>query len=295
MADLAYVNGWIGSLGEARISILDRGFQFADGVYEVLRTYSGRPFELSAHLGRLEQSLAGLGLRAPLPRRRLQALILDLVRRSGYADARVYIQVTRGVGKRRQHVFPKRGRPTLVLYVERAGSGSAALQRCGVAVVTLPDPRWKHCHLKTLVLLPNVLARQAAARAGATEAILLGPRGVVREGSASNVFIVRKRFLRTHPLGSEILPGVSRQVVLELSRAEGLTVREEPFRLPALLGADEVLLSSTSLEITPVVRVDGRVIGGGSPGPVARALLERFRARTRGAAWDGPSTRRHAS
>jgi D-alanine transaminase len=169
--------------------------------------------------------------------------------------------------------------PTVVLYVERAPV--ARRTRRGVNAVTLPDHRWKRCHLKALVLLPNVLARQQARSAGADEAILLGPGGIVREGAASNVFVVRGDVLRTHPLGPEILPGVSRQVVLELARAEGLRVRERAFRRQTMMRADEVLLSSTALEITPVVRVDGRAIGTGRPGRVASALLSRFRALTR--------------
>ena len=285
MPDLAYVNGWIGPLGAARVSVLDRGFLFADGVYEVLRTYGGRPFMLGAHLRRLRQSLRGLQLPAPLSSARLEALILDLVRQSGYAEARIYIQVTRGSPPLRQHVFPRGVPPTLVVYVESAPAPPLRQQQRGVRVITLPDWRWKHCHLKTIVLLPNVLARQAAARAGAAEAILLGPGQVVREASSSNVFIVRRGVLRTHPLGSEILPGVSRQVTLELARAAGLVVREERFRLRSLLQSDEVLLSSTSLEVTPVVRVDGAVIGSGVPGPVARQLLARFHARSRGESW----------
>lgn len=279
MPDVAYVNGRVGPLAAARVSVLDRGFLFADGVYEVLRTYDGVPFQLEAHLRRLRQSLRGLRLPLPLPLPRLQALILDLLRRSGYADARVYLQVTRGAAPRRQHAFPRGIRPTLVVFVERVVEDGP--RRRGLAVVTMPDPRWRYCHLKTLALLPNVLARQAAVRAGADEAVLLGPGGVVREGSTSNVFMVRGRVLRTHPLGAEILPGVSRQVTLAVARAEGLDVREEPFRLAALLRADEVLLSSTALEVAPVVRVDGKRIGGGKPGPVAAALQTRFRARTR--------------
>ena len=291
MSDVAYVNGWIGSLRDARVSILDRGFLFADGVYEVIRTYDGRPFALGAHLDRLEQSLRGLELRAPLPRRRLERLVHALVERSGYRDARIYVQVTRGVG-RRQHAFPAAVRPTLVLYVERLADRRRA--RRGLAVVTVPDERWKRCHLKTVALLPNVLARERAHRAGADEAILLGPGGVVREGTSSNVFVVQRGVLRTHPLGPEILPGVSRQVVLDLARQAGLRVREARFRRAALFAADEVLLSSTALEIAPVVRVDGRRIGTGAPGPVASALHERFRTGVRAARRPAASRRRRS-
>lgn len=276
MPDVSYVNGRIGDLRDAAVPILDRGFLFGDGVYEVLRFYNGRPFELQAHLRRLEHSMRGLHLRPPASRRRLESLIHSLVGRSGYRNVRVYVQVTRGVARRR-HVFPRRTKPTLVLYVEKAppvGSANRALR-----TITLEDERWKRCHLKALVLLPNVLAQQAAHQAGTDEAILLGPGQLVREGSSSNVFIVRNGALRTHPLGPEILPGVSRQVVLDLARAEGLRVREAPFRLSTLLRADEVLLSSTSLEIAPVVRVDGHEIAGGRPGAVGVALAKRFKKR----------------
>jgi len=285
LPDLAYVNGWVGPLRQARVAVLDRGFLFADGVYEVLRTYGGRPFALQAHLRRLQHSRRGLRLPAPLPNRRLRALILELLQRSGYDAARIYIQVTRGSSRRRQHLFPRSVQPTLVIYVEKSGDEAGHLQAHGASVRTLPDWRWKFCHLKTLVLLPNVMARQAAWRAGADEAVLLGPGGVVREGATSNIFVLRRGVLRTHPLGPEILPGVSRQVTLELARAQGLEVREQPFRRAALFAADEVLLSSTSLEVTPVVRVDGKRIGSGAPGPVAQALLARFHARTRGKPW----------
>jgi D-alanine transaminase len=224
--------------------------------------------------------MEGLHLRAPASRYRLESLIHSLVDQSGHRNARVYVQVTRGVARRRRHVFPQRTKPSVVLYVEKAPGVGAS--RKVLRAITHEDERWKRCHLKALVLLPNVLARQAAYRAGADEAILLGPGRLVREGSSSNVFIVRHRTLLTHPLGPEILPGVSRQVVLDLARAEGLRVREAPFRLSTLLGADEVLLSSTSLEIAPVVRVDGRRIAGGRPGPVGGALVKRFRERVLG-------------
>jgi len=277
--DVAYVNGRVGELRDAIIPILDRGFLFGDGVYEVMRFYGGQAFELDAHLTRLERSMEGLRLRAPLSRRRLESQIRALVDQSTYRNARVYVQVTRGVA-RRQHVFQQRVKPSLILYVEQAPR--AGRPRAPLRTITLADQRWKRCSLKALVLLPNVLARQEAHLAGADEAILLGPGGVVREGSSSNVFIVRGRTLRTHPLGPEILPGVSRQVVLELAMAEGLRVVEKAFRLPTLLSADEVLLSSTSLEIAPVVRVDTHAVGGGRPGPIGQGLAKRFQNRVLG-------------
>jgi len=283
--DLAYVNGLVGPLEAARVSILDRAFLFADGVYEVVRVYDGRPFELRAHLGRLRASLRGLRLKLPVSSATLEGIIADLLERSGYANARVYIQVTRGASPHRQHAFPRRVEPTLVLYVEAVTEDASQRQQRGISVITTPDQRWKLCHLKTVALLPNVLARELARSRGAQEALFVGPGNILREGTSSNLFILRRGVLRTHPLGSEILAGVSRRVTLEVARAEGLVVREERFRRDSLWRADEVLLSSTSLEIAPVVQVDGRRIGSGRPGPVAAALLRRFHARVRGEAW----------
>jgi D-alanine transaminase len=224
-------------------------------------------------------------LKLPLSGRVLETLIADLLQRSGYADARIYIQVTRGAAPRRQHLFPRDVEPSLVVYVEAVTDEARRWQEKGVAVISVPDSRWKGCHLKTVALLPNVLARQAAQRQGAQEALFVGPRDVVREGTSSNLFVLRRGVLRTHPLGPEVLAGVSRQVTLEVARAEGLVVREERFRRASLWSAEEVLLSSTSLEITPVVRLDRRPIGDGRPGPMARALLQRFHARVRGENW----------
>jgi D-alanine transaminase len=275
--DVAFVNGWIGPLQQARISVLDRAFLFGDGAYEVIRAYHGRPFMLGAHVQRLQASLRGLELSLPVSVRRFTSLIDELLARSGYPEARIYVQVTRGSG-RREHVFPKRVRPTLVVYVDRARAVPRRRREAGDHAITLPDARWAHCHLKSLQLLPNVLAREAARRRGATEAILVAPGGWVREGAASNVFIVRGGALQTHPLGPEILPGVSRAIVLDLARGAGIPVRERRFRAEALFRADEVLLSGTMLEIMPVVRIDGRRVGSGRPGPVAQRLAQDFRA-----------------
>lgn len=296
MPDVAYVNGKIGPLRSATVAVLDRGFLLADGVYEVLRTYAGRPFELQAHLSRLAASRRGLELGMPVSQRALARLVGALLRRSRHREARIYIQVTRGVAPR-QHAFPRRARPTLVVYVEKLHAPPAGQRRRGISAITLPDPRWRRCNLKTIALLPNVLAKQQALERGAQEALFVAPDGTVREAATANVFLVRGRTLRTHPLGPEILPGVSRHVVLELARDLGLRVREAGFRRAALYAADELFLSSTVQEVMPIVRVDGRRIGSGRPGPVAAALWRGFRARALAAgARDGkrPGVRRRA-
>jgi len=276
--DLAYVNGRICTLQAASVPILDRGFLFADGVYEVMRTYEGRVFEPRAHTARLRASLAGLRLRLPLSTARLLEIVHDLIRRSRYPEARIYIQVTRGVAAR-QHPFPPRAAPTLVVWVERLTPLDARQRARGATAMTLPDPRWARCDLKTIALLGNVLAKQEAVEAGVDEAILVGPDGIVREASTANVFVVRDGILLTHPLGREILPGVSRQVVLELAPRVGLRVREAKFDRRVLYRADEVLLSSTTQEVLGVVRIDGRKIGSGRPGEAAQALWTAFQQR----------------
>jgi D-alanine transaminase len=279
MADLALVNGKVMPLRAARVRVLDRGFLLADGAYEVLRSYDGRIFQLEAHLQRLQASLQGLRIPPPMPLPRLALKLQRLLRQSGLQDARLYVQVTRGAGPRTQ-AFPARIRPTLVAYVEAVPKMRPALRQRGVSALTLADPRWARCDLKSIALLPNVLAKQWALDAGAYEAIFLGPGGVVREASTANVFMVRGRVLRTHPRGAGILPGVSRSVVLELAREAGLQVRESKFTRATLKAADEVFLSSTMQEILSIVRIDGRPIGTGRPGPVARDLAARFRTRT---------------
>jgi D-alanine transaminase len=287
--DVAYVNGRIGPLAAARVAAQDRGFLFADGVYEVLRTYDGRIFELERHLDRLDASLRGLRLRSPLGRPALSRLLADLHRRSGARDVRLYIQVTRGAGPRR-HAFPRRATPTLVAWAERLPARRRRAPPPGVAVVTRPDPRWARCDLKCVALVANVLAKQEALDAGAYDTIFVGPGGAVREATAANVFVVRGGTLWTHRLGPEVLSGVSRAVVLELARAGGLRVREAVVRLAALRVADEVFLSSTMQEILPVVRVDGRRVGNGRVGPVTQSLWESFQRRVRRAPATGGAT-----
>lgn len=290
MPNLASVNGRVVRLGRARVPVLDRGFLLADGVYEVLRTYSGRIFETEAHLNRLGDSLRGARIPWPVPRDILLRHLYRLHARSGWREVRIYVQVTRGVAPR-QHGFPSGVRPTWVAWVEKLPPDDAARRRRGVTVITVTDSRWARCDLKSIALLPNVLAKQAAIDAGAHDAVFVGRGGMVREATSATVFLVKGRTLRTHPLGPEILPGVSRSVVIEVARAAGLRVVEKPFRRARLYAADEVFLASTMQEVLPVVRIDGRRIGRGRPGPVAAALQARFRARAT-AAHQGSNSRR---
>ncbi|WP_123400060.1 D-amino acid aminotransferase [Inmirania thermothiophila] len=269
-------------LAQARVSVLDRGFLFGDGVYEVIPVYGGRPLRLEQHLDRLEASLGHIRLANPLPRARWRELLAEAVHEGGGGDLALYLQVTRGPAPRRDHAFPAEPRPT-VLVLPSPLADAGALRARGAVVVTLPDIRWRWCHVKAITLLANVLARQQAAELGADEALLVRD-GLVSEGSASNVFVVADGVVRTPPKGEHMLPGITRDLVLELLREAGLPCREEPLPAARLAGAEEIWISSSTRELLPVVRLDGRPVGDGRPGPLfarAWALYDAYREAVR--------------
>lgn len=270
MSDLVYFGGRIVPRGSAAVSIDDRGFLFGDAVYEVLRVVRGRFIEAERHLRRLARSLQEVSI--PVPGLDLLAVSADLLRRNGLgnAEATVYVQVSRGAAVR-QHAFPPAGTAPTVLVTVSAFSPRSELLANGATAITLPDLRWSRCDIKSVNLLPNVLAAQHAAEAGAFEAILLRD-GVVTEATRSNVLVVAGGVVRTHPTGPLILPGVTREVVLELAGEAGVAVREEAVGLDDLCAADEVFLTGTTADVMPVVRIDGRPVGAGRPGPMARRL-----------------------
>jgi D-alanine transaminase len=274
MPDIGFVNGQFMPLEQAAVPVEDRGYQFGDGVYEVVRTYGGAPYQLEAHLARLERSAQAIGLPLPHPLRQWAAWITEGIRRGGYADSKVYIQVTRGTAPR-DHPFPAGSAPTAVMTVREMRPLSAALRETGVAAVTMEDVRWGRCDIKSINLLPNVLARQRAKEAGAFEAIFVRD-GLVTEAAVSNVLAVRAGVLITAPEGGRILAGVTRAVVLALARKEGLPVEERFLTLQELRGADEVLLTGTTVEVLPVVRLDGNPVGTGKPGELTSLLFARF-------------------
>lgn len=270
MSDLVYLGGEIMPRNRATVSIDDRGFLFGDAIYEVIRVVRGRFIEPERHLRRLARSLREVGL--PAPALDLLGVATDLIRRNdlGGREATVYAQVSRGAAPR-QHAFPPSGTPPTVLVTAMPFTPRTDLIASGVAVITLPDVRWSRCDIKSVNLLPNVLAAQRAAEAGAFEAILVRD-GVVTEATRSNVLAVVGGVVRTHPTGPLILPGVTREVVLELASGAGIPVREEELGADELFAAEEVLLTGTTADVTPVVTVDGRAVGGGRPGPVGRRL-----------------------
>jgi len=274
MPDIAFVNDRFLPLAEARVSVEDRGFQFGDGIYELIRAYAGVPYRSVEHIARLERSAAALGLSLPFTGDRWVSLVSEAVARSGYPEAKVYIQVTRGVSPR-DHAVSDPLTPTIVLTVRVLTPPDAALYAGGADVVTVPDTRWARCDIKSICLLPNVLAKERAREDGAFEALFVRD-GFVLEGATSNVMVVQGGTLVTPPEGPMLLSGITRQVILTLSQKAGLPVKEQPVPKADLYAADEVFLTGTTIEVMPVARVNGRRIGAGAPGPVTRLLMARF-------------------
>jgi len=271
-----YLNGQYVPYSRALVPVEDRAFLFADGVYEVVRCYDGRPFHLDRHFQRLRDSARGLELPLPLDEAGFDRIVAELLLRNGLREATVYLQVTRGAAPR-QHHFPDDSAPTVVAIARPAESPPEDQVRRGVAVITVPDTRWGFCYLKTVGLLPNVLARQQARREGAHDAVFVRD-GLVTEASASNVFCVFDGVVYTHPLAN-ILPGVTRAVVLEILDELGLPCREEAVPLQRFRAADEVFLTGTTVEVMGVAQVDGRPVGAGQTGPVTLRVWEAFRRR----------------
>lgn len=275
MPNIAYVNGQFSPLEAATIPVEDRGFQFGDGVYEVVRTYGGVPFRLYDHLSRLESSARAVSIPVPLSRTEWEALIREGVQRSHHAACMVYIQLTRGVAPR-AHLFPSPSKPTVVMTFREIPAPGGALQQRGVPVVTLPDLRWGRCSIKSLNLLANVLAKQEARDAGGMEAILVKD-GLVTEGCSSNVCLVRDGTIITPPLSDQLLAGVTRAVVLELARKHGIAVDEREVPEEELTRAGELFLIGTTIEVLPVSTLNGVPVGHRIPGPVTRTVSEAFR------------------
>lgn len=275
MPDVACLNGEFGPLAEARVSANDRGFLFGDGVYEVVRTYNRTPFLLEAHLDRLERSLAAVKITPDWNRATLTGQIDQLLAQADYPESKLYIQVTRGVAPR-LHSFPDAS-PTLYLSATRIVPPDPDRFTRGVTAIRTPDIRWARCDIKSLNLLPNVMAQQAAREVGAFEALFVDDDEQVWEGATSNVLVVMDGTLITPPLGKRLLAGVSRAHLLAAARADGIPVEERTVTLTELQQADEVLLSGTTIEVLPVREVAGIRIGNGRPGPMAAHLLNLFR------------------
>ncbi len=273
---MVYLSGSYVDPARAMVPLTDRGFLFADGVYEVVRVYAGRPVLFDEHVERLRRGLGEIEIEWG-GAGELSAIADELIRRNGLgdSDATIYVQVTRGAPPRRSHAFPSGVRPTVYVAAEEYARHPDERYAEGVGAILVEETRWKRRDIKSIALLPNVLANQAAHRAGAFEALFVEHRHVL-EGSHSNLFAVVGDAAVTQPLGPEILPGITRAVVLELAAELGIPVREEPLPVEALGDASELFLTGTTTEVMPVTRIDGRAVGSGRPGPVARALQEAY-------------------
>ncbi|HEU0169324.1 MAG TPA: D-amino-acid transaminase [Chloroflexota bacterium] len=271
---LAYLNGQVLPLAEAKVSVLDRGFMLADGIYEVMRVYGGKPFALDRHMARLQRSAAQLELTLQPPAEELGRLCLELVRANGLQEGTIYLQVTRGTAPR-AHAIPADLLPTTLILTSDRPVESAELRARGVTAITVPDDRWARCDIKTIGLTANVLAKSKAARAGAFEAIFVRD-GAITDAASSNVFAVIDGALLTAPKSNYLLAGITRDILVELAQANGLPIREEVFRLEALRRAAEVMVTSTTAEVMPIIELDGAPVGAGTPGPLARKLQELF-------------------
>ena len=275
MPEIAYVNGEFLPLEHAMIHVEDRGYQFADAVYEFLRTYRGQPFAVTEHLHRLFFSLDAIGLKHTFTVEQLDALIREGVRRAAFPEAAIYLQVSRGQAKRHRGI-PANYAPTLVITVRQLVTTVRPCET-GIKLITVLDQRWARCDIKTVGLLANVLAYQAAQQAGAADAIFCEADGTVNEATAGNISIVTTAGeFATPPKSHRLLAGVTRDKLLQAAAATGIPTAERRITKTELLAAAEVILSSSTAEVVPVIAVDGKPIGTGQPGPVAQKIYAEF-------------------
>jgi D-alanine transaminase len=276
MKNLAWIDGKISELADARVSLEDRGYLLGDGVYEVIRVYNGCAFYLHAHLERLKKSAEAVRMTIPYSFDEIAAVSRDLIAESGYSDAYIYMQLTRGSAAR-DHLFPADAEPGMVMYVRPMPPLKTLEEVTSASCITLPDERWLNCHIKTVNLLPNLLARQKAAEAGAVEAIMYRPGDIVTEGTRSNIFAVIGGVVRTHPESNLILSGITRQIVIGLLKDRKVKFSETAFRLDELKTASEAWLTSTSLEVNPIGIIDKAPFNQAVPGALTTELMRDFR------------------
>lgn len=274
MDRIAWVNGAFVAERDAVVSIFDRGFLFADGVYEVVTLVGGHFVDLAPHLDRLWRSAGEIALDVPLSRAALEAMLDELATRNAVTEGLVYLQVTRGAAER-DFAFPMEPVPTLVAYARPMRIVEHPLAATGARAVLVPDQRWARRDIKSIALLPQVLAKQAARAAGAFEGIMVQD-GHITEGGSANTYLVRDGTIVTYPLGHDILPGITRARVLDLAREAAIPVREHAFTTDELRAADECFVTSATTFVMPIVQVDDATIGDGMPGPVSRTLRDRY-------------------
>ena len=276
MSRVAYVNGRYVPHAKAAVHIDDRGYQFADGVYEVIALIKGKFLDEVGHLDRLERSLRELRIAAPMGRRALSHVLRETVRRNGIASGIVYVQITRGVA-RRDHPFPPETAPSIVVTARRIKGPSPKAVEEGIGVITQKDIRWERRDIKSISLLPNVLAKQEARENNAYEAWLIGEGGVVNEGSSTNAWIVTKdNILVTHPADHSVLNGITRLGVLAAAKKIGVRIEERSFSVEEAHAAKEAFLTSTTSHLLSVVTIDGKPVGNGHPGEVTIKLRQAY-------------------
>jgi len=279
MSRIAYVDGVYAPINAPLVNLEDRGYQFSDGVYEVCLVIDGELWDADGHFTRLQRSLDELKISFEVNRRALEIIMREVLRRNRFRNALIYLQITRGVSPR-NHQFPSADVAPVFVVTAKPYSLSASdkLAETGVAAVSAPDIRWKRVDIKSISLLPNALAKQAAKEAGAFEAVLFTEAGHVTEGSSTNVWIVdRNGVLMTHPKGTHILGGITRQAAMEAAAEIGKTVREEPFTLDEAKSAAEMFVTSATSQVMPIVSLDGAVIGDGHPGATTNALRTAYK------------------
>ena len=270
---MIYLNGEFLPLAEAKVSVMDRGFLFGDGVYEVIPVYSRRPFRLAQHLRRLGNTLSGVRLDNPHSDAEWTRLIGQIIEQESSADQQVYLQVTRGVDSRRSHAFPRQVQTTVMIMSEPLLAPAAAEREHGVAAVSAVDIRWLRCDLKVVSLLANCLLRQLAVDAGCAETLLLRD-GFLSEGAASNIFVVKDGLLLAPQQNHLMLPGVTYDVVLELAAAHGLQYQVRDILEAEVRAADELWMTSSTREVLAIVSLDGKAVGKGGPGPQFRRMYD---------------------
>jgi D-alanine transaminase len=271
---IAYVNGSFVPLSEAKVSILDRGFLFADGIYEVAAVLDGKLVDNASHLARLERSVSEISLPLPETVGRIQEIQKELVTRNQLENGMVYLEVTRGADAGRDFAFPKGVKPTLVMFTSEKDIVGAASAKTGIPIITVPDIRWARRDVKSVALLAQVLAKQAAAEAGAGEAWMIEDGKVTEGGSSSAFILTQDDVIVTRHNGSEILPGCTRKAVVKLAEERQLRVEERAFSVEEALAAKEAFITSATVFVQAVVSIDGKPVAGGKPGPMTNRLRE---------------------
>ncbi len=274
MSRMVYVNGEFLPEEDGKISIFDRGFLFADGVYEVTAVVKGKFIDYGPHMERLERSLNEIRIGMPCSREELRQMHDEMVHRNRIEQGWVYMQVTRGIGDR-DFKFPKNTTPNLIAFTQSRNLVDNPDAITGVRVISVPDLRWARRDIKSVMLLAPVLGKQAASEAGAFEAWMIED-GEVTEGTSSNAYIVKDQQVITRPLSNRILAGVTRRALMSLAKEGGVSIVERPFSIAEAYEADEAFLTSASNFVLPIVEIDGKRIGGGQPGPVSRRLRQMF-------------------